>query len=243
MKDILLFFLLLNVNLYAQLSVNAVGSYVFGTATSRSFGRFADMINENPDVTDKLGNFWFAHGFEVGIEIPNLGTVLPFNFHYRRLTSHTSYSTNSDGKVNFDLTLNQYLIPMIFGGGLGSNSSIFLHVPMGYSASRIVHTVQNTPSFRREYSGGYPVMGIGFSFYTGIQRRLGFYFKMFWMGHMIPIKELKTELFDDSFYDDPDAELDDYYLNYIYKGRNEHVRADFRGLTINLGLVYSLYRD
>lgn len=228
---------------YAQQVGSLVGGYVFGTATSRSFGRYADMINANPEVTDKLGNFWFAHGYEVGIEFPNVATVLPATFHYRRLTSHTSYTSNSTGKVNYDLLLNQYFITLLIGGFVdGSNLAVFFNMPMSYTSAKITHTIENLPSFKREYRGAYPTIGLGFSLYATTGRRIGLYFKMAFMGHMIPIKELKTELFDRKFFSDPNAgDIEDYYMNYTYKGKNDRVRADFRGITAEIGIVFILF--
>lgn len=108
---------------YGQL----VGGYVLGTATSRSFGRYADKINSNPQVTDKLGNFWFAQGFQIGFEYPNMGVVSPFAFHYRRLTSAAQYTSASTGVVSYQLRLNQYIVPFIFGGKVsGSDNFIFI---------------------------------------------------------------------------------------------------------------------
>ncbi|MFN4299580.1 MAG: hypothetical protein ACK4EX_07610 [Thermaurantimonas sp.] len=229
---------------YVQAQVGClVGGYVFGTSTSRSFGRYADMINSQPGVTDKLSNFWFAHGYEVGFEIPNLiVSAGVLNLHYRRMISHTSYTSNTTGKVDFNLRQNQYTASIIIGDvSEKGDLAFFVNVPIGYLSSTINHTIENLPNFRREYSGGQIVMGFGVSSYAMIKRRLGLYLKLLWIGHMIPIKDLKPELFDKSFYDSNNPDMDSYYLNYTYKGENQRVRADFRGISAEIGLIFILF--
>ncbi|MFN3951883.1 MAG: hypothetical protein ACK4KT_05730 [Thermaurantimonas sp.] len=225
-------------NTYAQI----VGGYVAGTATSRSFREYADMINSNPQVTDKLSNFWFAQGFQIGFEFPNMATVAPFAFHYRRLTASAQYTSAATGVVSYRLRLNQYIVPVVFGGEVsGSKNFIFINIPVGYNSAKISHTMEKFPNFRRDYTGGTGIMGLGLSSYLPFNKRTALYIKMNWMGVILPIKELKPEMLDRAFYDNSGANYDDYIMSYVKDGNNEAVRVDFRGFDATLGIVYILY--
>lgn len=84
-------------------------------------------------------------------------------------------------------------------------------------------------------------MGIGISTFMTFSKGAGLYIKLNWMGVMLPIKDLKPEMLDKTFYDTLNANYEDYVMSYERNGDQEAVRVDFRGFDATIGVVLYLY--
>jgi len=211
------------------------GGYAIGTSTSKTFKEYAEYLNADPNVTDELGNFWFSHGFTAGIEFPftNMSAI---SFEYRRMTAQTNMTYSNLGRVDYKLTRNQYLVPASFGtfdGSKGSMVSAAFTLIVGLSNNSIERSYVDNPQglvATETFSANQVNIGAGFTIMVA-NNHVGFVARLSWLGNLLPLRSDQSELSYNTLN----------RLEYQKDGQKEYVRSDFRGVSLEIGLLLWLF--
>lgn len=230
------------VNLYFT---NTMAQFYFspmvGTSASRSFGQFADYQNSQPGVKNKLGNFWLSSGFSTGFEFFSSNSELALGLNFRHLTGSTKMNTEAKGEIRYKLVQNQYLVPVSIShvnhktnGGISAG---LISVIVGMSNQRIFRTFTDIPDSEKKYSANQIKVGLGISTFA-TRKYLGVMMRLSWIGNLLPVYKDQQDMRDKSVSPST-AGFDEYYLNYRYLGDNRRVKADAKGLNLEIGVFFN----
>lgn len=199
---------------------------------SKTFGQYANHVNQGPNVKQKLGNFGPSAGYSIGLELPGkhvTGSFLAFN--YRHFRSSASMELTDLGVVNYKLRLNQYLIPAgigkieIFGK---TYKATLINIIVGLSSSKLDRNYENNSSSDLRLKRTVANVGLGTSIIR-VKGPAGYIVRAAYIGNLLPRYDDQLALRNGS-----------NYLKYRFEGETRELKADVRGVHIEAGIFLNL---
>lgn len=224
---------------FVPVSAQVYAGMLAGTQSSSTFAAYAKHVGADPSTDRPLATFRLAHGYSVGFEMPGrigIGGVLAFNYRHWRASS--GFTHHVDGPVDYNLRINQYLVPIGFGKA-EDGFALLGYFITGVGSVKIEKQWLSVPDRNRIYRGRQLCYGLGGSV-VWAKRTLGWMARLQWVGNMLPGYENRTNLFDRSYFDDNANSVDPYLLQYPSNGGIRNVKADFRGVSLELGIFLKL---
>lgn len=215
---------------HAQLHASAVVSYL----NLKSFGQYAAWVNQNPDVAEKLGSFGPAFGYSIGLEPPYLlYENASFGFNFRNQIASVSMESGAQGRIDYNLRFDQYLMPFTIGAyrtyGESTKANLFNFI-LGLSSVKLTQDfgAGNFPDI--EYKRMSARIGLGFSI-VRVRNKVGFMCRGSYIGNLLPRYDDQLSLMNGS-----------NYLKYRFEGKEREVKADPRGFNLETGVMFLFVR-
>lgn len=191
----------------------------------KSFGQYADWINQDPLVISKLETFHFTYGYSTGLDLNN--GVPGFNF--RQSYAHATMEHAIDGVINYDLRFSQYLLPMnlvYFNTKNGVKHAHIFSLIAGIGSTKIIKSYEALPNSEAEYKATNVNFGPSYG-HVWTRGSIGLLLRVSYIGNILVR------------YDDQSSlSYKEYYLKYRYEGEDREVKADTRSLNLEIGLYY-----